>query len=255
MYSREFLYIRQLYKDGELGKLQFFRSSHQQEMAGWPAYWEGFPPMWNATHAIAPTLALGGNEAESVSCYGSGTIDERMHAQLRLAVCHRDRAHQVPQLGPRGGGDPVPVQHRPPVPGKLRRVRLEEELRVDADRGGEPHHPHRGEARSAWRSRILPISFPRRSRGSRRRGSTTARTRSTSPSRRAGATAAPTRTSSTSSSRRCARGGSRSQRAAGGEHHLQRDPGARVGDEGRGGHPAARVDVVLREMRSWSHRL
>jgi predicted dehydrogenase len=37
--------------------------------------------MWNATHAIAPTLALGGNEAESVSCFGSGTIDERMHAK------------------------------------------------------------------------------------------------------------------------------------------------------------------------------
>jgi predicted dehydrogenase len=81
LYSREFLYVRQMYRAGELGKLQFFRSSHQQEMAGWPRYWEGFPPMWNATHAIAPTLALGGNQAESVSCLGSGTIEERMHAQ------------------------------------------------------------------------------------------------------------------------------------------------------------------------------
>lgn len=81
VYSREFLYVKQLYRAGELGKLQFFRSSHQQEMAGWPEYWEGFPPMWNATHAIAPTLALGGNEAASVSCFGSGTIDERMHAR------------------------------------------------------------------------------------------------------------------------------------------------------------------------------
>jgi predicted dehydrogenase len=81
VYSREFLFVRKLYRDGELGKLQFFRSSHQQEMAGWPEYWEGFPPMWNATHAIAPTLALGGNEAASVSCSGSGTIDERMHAR------------------------------------------------------------------------------------------------------------------------------------------------------------------------------
>lgn len=81
VYSREFLFIRQMYRAGELGKLQFFRSSHQQEMAGWPEYWEGFPPMWNATHAIAPTLALGGNEAESVSCLGSGTIDERMLAR------------------------------------------------------------------------------------------------------------------------------------------------------------------------------
>jgi predicted dehydrogenase len=81
VYSREFLFVKQMYRAGEIGKLQFFRSSHQQEMAGWPAYWEGFPPMWNATHAIAPTLALGGNEAEYVSCFGSGTIDKRMLAQ------------------------------------------------------------------------------------------------------------------------------------------------------------------------------
>ena len=81
VYSREFLYIRQLYRAGELGRLQFFRASHQQEMAGWPEYWEGFPPMWNATHAISPTLVLGGHEAESVSCLGSGTIDARMHGR------------------------------------------------------------------------------------------------------------------------------------------------------------------------------
>jgi predicted dehydrogenase len=81
VYSREFLFVKQMYRAGELGKLQFFRSSHQQEMAGWPEYWEGFPPMWNATHAIAPTLALGGNEAQSVSCFGSGTIDAHMHGR------------------------------------------------------------------------------------------------------------------------------------------------------------------------------
>jgi predicted dehydrogenase len=81
VYSREFLFVKDLHRRGELGRLQFFRSSHQQEMAGWPEYWEGFPPMWNATHAIAPTLALGGSQAESVSCFGSGTIDARMHAR------------------------------------------------------------------------------------------------------------------------------------------------------------------------------
>jgi predicted dehydrogenase len=81
VYSREFLFVKEMYRAGELGKLQFFRSSHQQEMAGWPEYWEGFPPMWNATHAIAPTLALGRNQAEYVSCLGSGTIDERMHSR------------------------------------------------------------------------------------------------------------------------------------------------------------------------------
>ena len=79
VYTREFLYCREKYLKGDLGKLQFFRSSHQQDMTGWPEYWEGFPPMWNATHAVSPTLALGRNQAESVTCFGSGTIAEHMH--------------------------------------------------------------------------------------------------------------------------------------------------------------------------------
>jgi predicted dehydrogenase len=79
VYSREFLYIAEQYRKGELGKLQFLRSSHHQDMTGWPSYWDGMPPMHNATHAISPTLALGGNEAEWVQCLSSGTIFARMH--------------------------------------------------------------------------------------------------------------------------------------------------------------------------------
>jgi hypothetical protein len=37
--------------------------------------------MYNATHAISPTLALGRNEAEYVECLGSGTIFRRMQHQ------------------------------------------------------------------------------------------------------------------------------------------------------------------------------
>jgi predicted dehydrogenase len=79
VYSREFLFLKELYRNGELGKLQFLRGSHQQDMSAWPAYWYGFPPMLNATHAISPVLSLGDNEAEFVSCLGSGTIDKSMH--------------------------------------------------------------------------------------------------------------------------------------------------------------------------------
>jgi len=81
VYGREFLFIRELYRSGQLGKIQFIRSSHQQDMTGWPAYWEGMPPMYNATHAISPALALCGHDAEYVQCLGSGTIYERMHKQ------------------------------------------------------------------------------------------------------------------------------------------------------------------------------
>jgi len=37
--SREFLFVKDMYEKGEMGKLQFLRASHQKEMAGWPGYW------------------------------------------------------------------------------------------------------------------------------------------------------------------------------------------------------------------------
>lgn len=79
VYSREFLFLKEQYEKGELGKLQFLRGSHQQDMMAWPEYWYGFPPMLNATHAISPVLSIGDDQAEYVSCLGSGTIDKSMH--------------------------------------------------------------------------------------------------------------------------------------------------------------------------------
>lgn len=81
LYSREFLYVQDLYRAGKLGKIQFLRSSHHQDMTGWPSYWDGMPPMYNATHAIGPTLGLAGHQAEYVQCLGSGTVFDRMKAQ------------------------------------------------------------------------------------------------------------------------------------------------------------------------------
>lgn len=81
IYSREFLFVRELRDCGKLGRIQFMRGSHQQEMAGWPGYWEGLPPMHYATHAVSPCLALVRGEAEYVSCYGSGKIEDRFAAK------------------------------------------------------------------------------------------------------------------------------------------------------------------------------
>ena len=61
-----------------LGRIQFLRGSHQQDMAGWPGYWEGLPPMHYATHCVSPCLALLGKHAEHVVCHGSGRIDEAL---------------------------------------------------------------------------------------------------------------------------------------------------------------------------------
>ena len=81
IYTREFLYIRELRDTGRLGRIQFLRGCHQQEMAGWPGYWEGLPPMHYATHAVSPCLALVKGEAEYVSCFGSGRIAEKLAAK------------------------------------------------------------------------------------------------------------------------------------------------------------------------------
>ena len=58
VYSREYLFVKELYEKGELGRIQFLRGSHQQDMEGWPGYWPGLPPMWYATHCVSPCLAL-----------------------------------------------------------------------------------------------------------------------------------------------------------------------------------------------------
>jgi predicted dehydrogenase len=76
VFTREFLYAQELYKQGKLGRIQFLRGSHQQNMSlpGWPGYWYGMPPMHYATHAVSPLLHLAGARAESVVCFGSGKI-------------------------------------------------------------------------------------------------------------------------------------------------------------------------------------
>jgi predicted dehydrogenase len=81
VYTREFLFVKELYDAGELGEVQFLRGSHQQDMDGWPAYWEGFPPMHYATHCVSPCLALLDRRAESVVCHGSGRINEHLAAK------------------------------------------------------------------------------------------------------------------------------------------------------------------------------
>lgn len=92
IYSREFLFVKELYEKGELGKIQFLRASHQQEMAGWPGYWEGLPPMHYATHCVGPVLALPKAQAEYVSCFGSGKIDdnliEKYGSPFAIETCH-----------------------------------------------------------------------------------------------------------------------------------------------------------------------
>ncbi len=73
-YAREFLHARELRDQGVFGRLQLLRGAHYQDMENWPDYWPGLPPMWYATHAIAPCLAFADTRATSVRCLGSGYL-------------------------------------------------------------------------------------------------------------------------------------------------------------------------------------
>lgn len=92
VYSREFLFIQDMVRKGELGKIQHLAASHPQDMDGWPDYWKKMIPMHYATHVVSPCLALVDGLAEYVSCFGSGSVRDEI-AQLsgnRFAVesCH-----------------------------------------------------------------------------------------------------------------------------------------------------------------------
>lgn len=78
VYSREFLFIKEMYEKGELGKIQYMAASHPQDMEGWPEYWERMIPMHYATHVVSPVLGLVKGLAEYVSCFGSGTINDQL---------------------------------------------------------------------------------------------------------------------------------------------------------------------------------
>ena len=81
LYTYQYFYVKEMLQKGELGRIQFLRGCHYQDMTGWPWYWDGLPPMWYGTHAIGPLVALSGSRIGKVHCFGSGTMEESKHKQ------------------------------------------------------------------------------------------------------------------------------------------------------------------------------
>lgn len=81
LYTYQYLYVKRLLESGELGRVQFLRGSHYQDMENWPSYWAGLPPFWYGTHAIAPLVGLSGSRITAVSCLGSGTMRSELTRQ------------------------------------------------------------------------------------------------------------------------------------------------------------------------------
>ena len=89
VYSREYLFVKELYDQGKLGRIQFLRGSHQQDMDGWPGYWEGLP---------------------------ADALRDALRQPVPGAPRQARRARRLPRLRPdRRGADPEvrqPVRHR-----------------------------------------------------------------------------------------------------------------------------------------------
>ena len=92
VYSREFLFLKEMFQKGELGDIQYLAASHPQDMDGWPAYWEAMIPMHYATHVVSPCLGLTNALAESVSCFGSGKVRDdvakKSGSKFAVESCH-----------------------------------------------------------------------------------------------------------------------------------------------------------------------
>lgn len=81
LYTYQFFYVKQMIENGTFGRIQFMRGSHYQDMANWPYYWMGLPPMYYGTHAIGPMVALSGSRIKRVNCFGSGIMAEGLTKQ------------------------------------------------------------------------------------------------------------------------------------------------------------------------------
>ncbi len=92
VYSREFLFIKQMYERGEFGRIQYMQASHPQDMDGWPDYWEQMIPMHYATHVVSPVLGLVDGRAEYVSCFGAGSVRDEIRQKsgnsFAVESCH-----------------------------------------------------------------------------------------------------------------------------------------------------------------------
>ena len=147
VYAREYLFAKELYDKGELGRIQFLRGSHQQDMDGWPDYWPGLPPMHYATHCVSPCLAILGKHAESVVCHGSGRIREELIGRYGSPFAIETATFKIKDSD-------VVAEVTRSLFDTARQYResfdvtgSEEELRVAAGRGRGAGDPHRAASR------------------------------------------------------------------------------------------------------------
>jgi predicted dehydrogenase len=81
VYTRHFFHAKDMLDRNEIGRIQFLRGAHYQDMENWPSYWMGLPPMYYATHAIAPLVMCVKSPIVRTHCFGSGVMREELTKQ------------------------------------------------------------------------------------------------------------------------------------------------------------------------------
>lgn len=99
VYTRRFFHAMEMKTRGEFGRIQFLRGAHYQDMEKWPPYWAGLPPMWYATHAVSPLLAIANSRAVKVHCFGSGMMRKELHRQYGNAYPIETAIFQLAEPG------------------------------------------------------------------------------------------------------------------------------------------------------------
>ena len=108
LYTYQFRYVQKMLRSGEMGRIQFLRGSHYQDMENWPAYWKGLPPFWYGTPRRR-AAGRAGRRADHARVLPRLRHDARGAARrLRQPLSHRNGALCVCER-PCGGGDALAV--------------------------------------------------------------------------------------------------------------------------------------------------
>ena len=134
VYSREYLFVKELYDKGELGGSSSCAAATSRTWTAGPTTGQACRRCTTPPTASARAWRSLSKRAESVVCHGSGRIREELTAST--AARSRSRrprsSSRIRTLAWRG--DAQPVRHGAAVPRELRRVRRQEELRMAAGR-------------------------------------------------------------------------------------------------------------------------
>ena len=99
VYTREFLFVKEMADKGELGKIQFLRGSHQQNMSlpGLARLLVRLSPH-ALRHARGEPAALSGRRGGGIrGVLRLGHHPRGVREEVRLALRHRDGAHEAPR--------------------------------------------------------------------------------------------------------------------------------------------------------------